>query len=485
MTLARLFKLALVALVLAAPSCHDAAPARGPNLLFVVFDTTRPDHLSAYGYEKPTTPRLEALAARGARFDRVRSASTLTPVSAASFFTGQLPPKTGIRSLFMFSKNGLSPDVTPLAELLTQSGRRTAAFVSAPPMGHRYGFDRGFEVFDDDVKEHAEALRAQKIGNAYQRRADATTDRALAWLKKHKTEQAAEPFGLVVHYFDAHDPSLVPPRAFLEPRVSFDLPADLDQIGHLAGLFDGAEPGQGGPRAADLIELYDAEIEYMDSQLGRLLDTLEAQGTLDDTLIVVLADHGESLGQHDFWTHGLMWDEQLHVPLILAGPDPNTFSDLPAVPKGATFDDPVSLVDLVPSLIDLLDLHRPPGLHGRSFTPLFNPDTAHEYLWRPALSEVHNSPADKTGRPPALFAVTSWPWKLIVQPGHPDKLFNLETDPTELTDLAQSSGETHATTIRALATMLGAAGLVEGGSVPNLEDLDPDERAMLEKLGYL
>jgi len=466
-------RLGLVALALAWPSaCSKSAPENQTNLLFVVFDTTRPDHLSAYGYEKPTTPRLEALAARGTRFDRVRSASTLTPVSAASFFTGQLPPKTGVRSLFMFSKNGLSPDVTPLAELLSQSGRSTAAFVSAPPMGHRYGFDRGFDVFDDDVKEHAEALRAQKIGNAYQRRADATTDRALEWLDANQDE----PFGLVVHYFDAHDPSLVPPRAFLESRVSFDLPADLDERGHLDNLFDGAEPGQGGPRAADLIELFDAEIEYMDTQLGRLLDTLATRGDLGNTLVVMLADHGESLGQHDFWTHGLMWDEQLHVPLILAGP---------GIPEGATLQDPVSLVDLVPSLTNLLNLKRPAGLHGRSFTPLFNPETAHEFLWRPALSEVHNSPGDKTGRPPALFAVTSWPWKLIVQPGSPDKLFNLESDPAELTDLARTSGEDHSATIRALAAMLGAAGLVEGGTVPNLEDLDPEERAMLEKLGYL
>jgi arylsulfatase A-like enzyme len=439
----------------------------------VVFDTTRADHLSAYGYAKPTTPRLEVLAERGARFDGVRSVSSLTPVSAASFLTGQLPTKTGIHSLFLFSGNGLAPEVTPLAELLADAGRATAGFVSAPPMGHRYGFERGFDVFDDDVKEHAASLRAQKIGNAYQRRADATTDRALAWLEARAP--GAEPFGLLVHFFDAHDPSLVPPRRFLEPRVSFELPADLDQRGHLADLFDGAEPGRGGPRAADLVELYDAEIEYMDLQLGRLLDALEARGELANTLVVVLADHGESLGQHDFWTHGLLWDEQLHVPLILAGP---------GVLEGGRLRDSVSLVDLVPSLIELLDLERPARLSGRSFTRLFDPESAATFVSRPAFSEVHNSPGDKTGRPPALFAVTALPWKLILEPGAEPKLFDLEADPAELVDLGT---EDHPAA-RALLEMLDLSGLRGdgGASAPaSLDDLDPAEREMLEKLGYL
>ena len=464
--------LGVAALALGLGACGQKAPGLERNLLFVVFDTTRADHLSTYGYLRsdptlgPTSPNLDALAARGARFDGARSVSSLTPVSAASFLTGELPTKTAVRSLFLFSKLPLAKDVTTLAELLADSGRRTAGFVSAPPIGSHYGFERGFDVFDDEVKGHAEKLRAQKVGNAFQRRSDETTDRALAWL------EAADdgPFGLFVHYFDAHDPSLVPPRSYLAERVSFELPEDLDERGHLAELFDGAAPGQGGPRAADLIELYDAEIEYMDAQLGRLFSSLAASGRLDNTLVVLIADHGESLGQHDFWTHGLMWDEELRVPLILAGP---------GVPAGREVSDLVSLVDLVPSLADLLGLEPPAGIHGRSFAPLLEPGAT--LPPRPVFSEVHNSPDDRTGRPAAQFAVTALPWKLIVEPGRDPRLFDLAADPGELTDLWTPEHPA----ARALGAALAGSGLVTGAQLPGLDELDEAEREMLEKLGYL
>jgi len=453
--------------------CGRERRPSSPNLLVVVFDTTRADHLSAYGYQRPgalaqpTSPNVAALAARGVRFVAARSVSSLTPVSAASFLTGELPTKTNVRSLFQFSRSPLAAGVTTLAERLADSGRRTAGFVSAPPMGRRYGFERGFDVFDDDVKAHAEVLRAERVGNAYQRRSDVTTDRALEWLDT----LGDEPFGLFVHYFDAHDPSLVPPRAFLEPRVTFELPVDLDQRGHLAELFEGAVPGQGGPRAADLIELYDAEIEYMDVQFGRLCAKLAAQDRLENTLVVLLADHGESLGQHDFWTHGLMWDEELRVPLILAGP---------GVPVGQSVGELVSLADLVPSLADLLGFEAQVDVYGHSFASLLRAESE-PFERRPALSEVHNSPADKTGRPEASFAVTALPWKLIVEPGRDPRLFDLGVDPGELHDL----WTTEHPAARALGAALLAAGLTDGTQVPGLDELEATERAMLEKLGYL
>lgn len=450
-------------MLLALGSC--AGESDDVNVLVVVWDTTRADHLSPYGADLDL-PNLQALAARGVRFDQARSVSSLTPVSAASFLSGHLPPRTGVRSLLVNEGSAMASDVTTLAQWMQASGRATAAFVSAPPMGHRYGFERGFDVFDDDVNANADALRAAKVGNAYQRRADQTTDAALAWLAA--TDEA---FGLLVHCFDAHDPSLVPPRAFLASRVDFALAQDLDSRMHLGELFDGAEPGQGGPRADDLIALYNAEIEFMDAQLGRLLDALETSGRLENTLIVLLADHGESLGQHDFWTHGLMWDEQLRVPLIMAGPGVNA--------RGGQAL-PVSLLGLAPTVAELVGIAPPTGLAGDSFAALLS-DASSDVAPQPAYSEAHHAPGDRTGRPPAVFAVTIYPWKLIVQPDAPDRLFRLDTDPGELDDLVASKPQLVAN----LRALLEQALLRESVGPLQADTLDAETRAMLIKLGYL
>ena len=461
---------ALVALAaLSLGGCGGAPATADVNLLVVVWDTTRADRLSPYGHDVDL-PHLEALAARGLVFDEVRSVSSLTPVSAASFMSGHLPPETGVRTLIVNAGAALRPEISPLAEWLGASGRETAAFVSAPPMGHRYGFDRGFDVFDDDVAANAEHLRREKVGNAYQRRADETTDRALDWLA---AREADRPFGMLLHFFDAHDPSLVPPRDFLAERVDFPLPPNLDQQRHLVELFDGARPGRGGPRADDLRALYDAELEYMDVQLGRMLTGLEAAGELDDTLIVFLADHGESLGQHDFWTHGLMWDEQLRVPLIFAGP---------GVARTGREALPLSLLDLAPTLAEALALDAPDGLQGRSFASLLAaPDPRRGP--RPAVAEAHHAPGDRTGRPEATFMVFAEPFKLIVTPGAAPQLFDLSADPGELTDLAAAKPSLVQALQVMLATELGPDNL--GGAGIDLEALDPEARSMLEGLGYL
>jgi len=467
---ARRRTLALMALAAFSVGGSCGAPeVQDVNLLLVVWDTTRADRLSPYGHAVEL-PHLEALAERGLVFDEVRSVSSLTPVSAASFMSGHLPPETGVRTLIVNAGAALRDDVSPLAEWLGASGRETAAFVSAPPMGHRYGFDRGFDVFDDDVTANAEHLRREKVGNAYQRRADETTDRALDWLA---ARDADAPFGMLLHYFDAHDPSLVPPRDFLAERVGFPLPPNLDQQRHLVELFDGARPGRGGPRANDLRELYDAELEYMDVQLGRMLTGLEAAGELDNTLIVFLADHGESLGQHDFWTHGLMWDEQLRVPLIFAGP---------GVERTGREELALSLLDLAPTLAEALALEAPTGLAGRSFAPLLTaPDPRRAP--RPAVAEAHHAPGDRTGRPEATFMVFADPFKLIVTPGQEPELYDVSADPGELMDLAATKPKL----VQALQAMLTAelgAGNLAGAGI-DLEALDPEARSMLETLGYL
>ena len=260
-----------------------------------------------------------------------------------------------------------------------------------------------------EIGEDGARNRELGLANPNQRRADATTDSVLAWLESH----ARERFGLLVHFFDAHDATLVPPRAFLEGRVSFPLPRALDKAGNLAGA-SGAPDIAAGP-ALDRIELYDAEIAFMDAQLARILAQLRKAGVLENTLVVVIGDHGEGLGQHDFWTHGLLYQEQLRVPLVLAGP---------GVPKGVVVRDRVRMVDLLPTLVDLLDLGPKEVPDGVSLTRLLEGQA--DAQPRELYAEVHHAERDFLGRDPAMFTIAIGSWKYVHRSGGRRELYDLE-----------------------------------------------------------
>lgn len=455
--LAWLGPLALVACA----SCGGGARMSGPrNLLVVVLDTTRADHVSAWGHERETTPTLDALAASGVVARNTYAQSSLTPVSGASLLTGLYPPRHGVRGLLAVGgSQRLADDATTLAELLRATGRATAGFISAPPIGERYGLDRGFDHYSADLDKRARArIEQERIGNAFQRRGDRTVDAAVAWLDAH----AADPFFCFVHLFDAHDASLVPPRAFLEEDLSFPLPDEFDEVLHLARLED---PGQ-------KLELYDNEIRFTDVQLARLLDSLDATGVRDDTLVVVCADHGEGLGEHDFWTHGLLWEEHLLVPLVLAGP---------GLPAGHVLDARVRLVDVLPTLAELFDLgvaHR--RLDGASFLPLIE-GTAGEGEPREVYAEVHHAESDRLERDPEMYSVIEGRWKFVHRPSvGVDELYDLAADPDETADLF---AEDHKL-VPYFRARLASLGAVTGSGI-SLDGVSDEYRQMLEDLGYL
>ncbi len=426
-----------------------------PNLLLTVFDTTRADHLSCYGYPQATTPTIDALAAGGLLCEAAFAQSSLTPISASTFLTGVLPPRHGVRSLFSVGRERIESDIPTLAERLVGEGYATAGFVSAPPMGARYGLGRGFAVFDDKPDPRSVERGG---GNAFQRRADATCDLALEWLRTALGK--SEPFFLWVHFFDAHDAALVPPRAFLEQHTSFELPADLDAKGHLRGI----------KSDRDRIELYDAEIRYQDEQFARLMDVLDASGKRASTLVSMLADHGEGLGQHDFWTHGLLYEEQLHVPWVLAGP---------GLPRGVRLAQRVRLVDLVPTLAQLLDLELSgPPLDGASILPLLSgPESAA----RDVYAEVHHAADDSLGRDAAMYSLTAGPLKLIHRPISSDhELYQLDIDARELENRFDPTDQAALLLQARIEARLGG---IEPGA--NADQLDEATRAMLRELGYM
>lgn len=307
---ALVFGAALLAAAVAGLGAPEPA-RRAPNLVLITMDTTRADHLGAWGYALAHTPNLDALAARGTRFVRCDTAAPITLPSHATILTGLFPPRHGVRDNGTFV---LAPKVETLAERLAARGYDTAAVVSAVVLARRQGLDQGFRVYDDD------------LGTGYaqgsvvsERTAENTTAAALRALGGLK-----QPFFLWVHYYDPHE-EYRPPSRF-------------------------ADAAKGPNR------LYDGEISYMDDQIGELLKKLPKE-----TDVLAVGDHGEMLGEHGEATHGLLlYRAARRVPLLLAGPD---------VPAGKSSDCLVRTVDVTPTLLALAG-QKPTGLDGQSLLPL-------------------------------------------------------------------------------------------------------------------
>lgn len=267
------------------------------NVVLVTIDTLRADHVGAYGYRRAHTPALDALAARGVRFDRAFATAPITLVSHASILTGLYPPGHGARH------NGMRVNLeTPtLAEALTRQGFATGAFIAAFPLDRRFGLIKGFQTYGDKMPRGADGRPANE------RPGSAVVDQAIAWLNDHRQDR----FFLWVHLFEPHAPHGDP-----------DDPAEARR---------------------PPIDRYDDEIAEADKQVGRLLDALGA--LRESTLVVAAADHGEAFGEHGEVSHSLFtYDTTLRVPLVMAGP---------GIPVSAV-KDPVTLADIAPTVLSQL-----------------------------------------------------------------------------------------------------------------------------------
>ncbi len=338
-----LLVLPLVAALLAA-AC--GAPPPRHNILLITLDTTRADHLGVYGAGPAATPALDSLARTGVIFQQARAQAAVTPVAHASLFTGLNPYQHGLRTLHGNRDYHLSDGVETLAEALAGQGYETAAFISAFPCSRRFGLDRGFALFDEefDAPHGARVGRAGNVSTGLaQRDAARTTTRALEWLAARDRER---PFFLWVHYFDPHDPLMRPPPEDVAPFME-GFP-EHERMERLLGQ-DLAAFVEEYARQPDLMRswlrrLYRAEVAFMDRHVGRLLGELTGTGLGARTVVAVTSDHGEGLGDHGWWGHGILYQEQIHAPLILAGP---------GLPPGLEIADPVRHVDVAPTLLDL------------------------------------------------------------------------------------------------------------------------------------
>ena len=411
----------------ARPWSHDAAR---PNVLLVTIDTLRWDRLGCYGYSGGATPTLDALARRGTRFETAVAQAPLTAPSHASILTGLTPLRHGVRDNGAF----VLPDALPtLASRLKAAGYATAAFISGFPLDHRFGFASGFDTYDDRLPRGAPAVHRSYS----ERRADATTDRALAWLDEQRARRSSQsggpgrPWFMWVHYFDPH--------AAYEP------------------------PGEFATRFAD--RPYDGEVAFVDAQLGRLFQQLDRWDDTVNTLVLVTADHGESLGDHDEETHGVfVYDATVRVPFIVAGPGVRDGLVARVVARG---------VDVMPTLLDLAGVAPPDHLDGRSLRPALEGGTLGD---EPAYVESLMAQRSLGWAP--LHALRSAAWKYIDAPQ--PELYDLEDDPGERRNRIGDQPERASSMARQLEAQMRASATPAAAGT---RDRETAER--LRALGYL
>ena len=401
-------------------STHSAG-LHGYNILFITLDTTRADRVGCYGHSQARTPVLDKLAADGVRFARAYSQVPLTAPAHASIMTGVYPPEHGVR---MNGIHRLGDDFETLAERFAEAGYKCGAFVSAFVLDSRFGLNQGFDVYGDKLdmnnRAYFDPLHQERKGNR-------VCGEALQWLER----LGDDPFFCWVHFFDPHYPYEAP-----EPYRT-----------------QNSNP-------------YDAEMAFMDAQIGRLLGFLDRSGKRSKTLIVAVGDHGEGLGEHNEDTHAtFLYQTTMHVPMIF---------NLPGrVGKSLVVPEPVRLVDLYPTLMDLMAWDTPGLVSGES---LIGALRGEKLSPRISYGESEYAYYDFGWSP--LRSLTTNRWKYI-RSSEPE-LFDLQADPNEMKNLAASSPDRRGEMESLLASIeadmiLGQAAKIE---------LDPDEIQALRALGY-
>jgi arylsulfatase A-like enzyme/lipopolysaccharide biosynthesis regulator YciM len=402
------------------------------NVLLVSIDTLRADRVGAYGYRPAQTPALDALARRGLRFANATSVGALTLPAHTSLLTGTFPAYHGVRD-----NGGFYVDdrhVT-LAEILKARGYRTGGFVGAFVLDGRWGLNQGFDQYFDDF----DLSTAGPGMDTIQRPGSEVVDRALAWLAEN--DGAHRPFFAWVHLYDPHAPYLAPPPF----RARFP------------NTLDGA---------------YDAEVAATDAEVGRLVDALDRDGRLDHSLIVVVGDHGESLGEHGEQAHGFfLYDAAVQVPLIIAGP---AFGAGPAVAPRVV-PDQVRLVDVMPTILERLQIPAPAEVQGRSLLPA----ARGERLDLLALAETWY-PRYHYGWS-ELVAVRDGRYKFVRAPRR--ELYDLQNDPGERVNLAERYPQRADALERALDEMLDRVSRPDAARGP--APVDPEVEERLRALGYI
>lgn len=399
------------------------------NVVLMTLDTLRADHLGAYGSTEVRTPNLDQLAREGVLFEQAMTTAPLTLPAHSSIFTGQFPPRHGVRDNGGFF---LNPDQVTMAELLSAQGFTSGAAVGAFVLDSKWGLDQGFATYQDDFD--LTNVKAMSLASV-KRPGNEVVDLALKWMDS----VADQRFFSWLHMYDPHAP------------------------------YDSPEPYRSEYKGHP----YRGAVAFTDAQVGRVLSFLKDRGLADRTIVIVAADHGEGLGEHGEETHGFfVYETSMHVPLIVRAPFSNT--------TGRRVAQPVRTVDILPTVLDLLQVPTPDSLAGVSLAPLMA-----------GAREIPNVSMDGYGE--AMYPLHHYGWseltatrtdryKLIDAPR--PELYDLELDPKELNNIFEQRRSVGDAMLRNLRDKKRAMA-ADAPAAPKNQDVDPETRARLAALGYV
>lgn len=450
----RLVLAATVAALLAAPRPvhgleRDASRGpRFPDVVVVVVDTLRADRLSSYGYERPTSPEIDRLLSRGVRFESARTVEPLTGPASVSLLTARFPHEHGA------SRNGLRmrPGMVSLPKLLAERGYRTGAFVGNWTL--RDELTGLAEHFD----EYRGVFSRKRWFGLFNSEADGRdlTEEALGWVHEQREEHPHSPVFAWVQYVEPHAPyrfweALAPPL--------------------------GIEFGRGVPQS----DRYDTEVAFSDREVGRLLRGFGGDSGLSrSTLVVFLADHGESLGEHDYWGHGRhLFDNSLRIPMGVVWPG--------RIASG-TVSEPALITDVAPTVLGLLGLPTPSELHGFDWSRVFLEDEdppVRETYYEAHKGAVHGDHTSSRARIDGLLEVgriTGTRKEVLDLRDGSVRIYDLAENPDETRNLAEEDSRPSPEIELWLQSV--QAGLQAASDIPPAE-LDAEARERLRSLGYL
>jgi len=480
------FGLILLSLLLA-PACKRWFAPRPPNVVLVVVDALRADHLGLMGYPRETTPFLDSWSREGVVFKSAYSQSSYTKTSMASLLTGLNPDTVGVYE----AEDVLPAGAQTLAEILKAHGYRTGAVQANPGLDARFGFGQGFDwyvdVFPDDLMQKQEkvAYRAERINQL-----------ALEWLQQPAAKQ---PFFLYLHYMETHSPYL--PPAPEDRRFDPEFDRSLPDFTLVFRFLYGPERVPMPPALEQaynsrytqaqllhhLIALYDGELHYFDQQFKLFIQKLIASDWGRNTLVIVCADHGEEFRDHGRLEHGKsLYQEVTAVPLLFYFPE--------RIPKGMIRLDLVRNLDLVPTVLDLAGIPLPAQLAGQSLRPRWEkkPGPAPSYSFARLYASGQRDQGGSVwgdGVFRDYASITSAQWRMVrdIKTGEA-QLFQRQTDPGDRSNLAGARPEqVQALTdelkrwLRESEAAKQSLGLVQSEKTP----LDPQMKKKLESLGYL
>ncbi|MCH2170931.1 sulfatase-like hydrolase/transferase [Myxococcota bacterium] len=439
-----------------------AESGNAPNVLLISIDTLRADHLSAYGYQRATSPHIDALARQGVMFARAFAPRAETWPSMTSVLTSLYPHQHGVRS------NGvrLAAEILTLPELLGEEGYTTAAFLTNMKGAPHRGFNE-LAFSKTKIRDWGVAALARN------------------WLR----ERADEPFFAWVHYIAPHRP-YAPPERFAEAFVP-------EYSGDLDGTFETLAPVTLEQRSlseedlSHVTALYDAEVAFVDSLVGELLAEIDSLGLTERTLVILLSDHGEELYEHNayFYHSCSIYDSTLHIPLLMRWPG--------HLPANRRVDSVVEAIDVAPTIFDLLGRSRPDGFQGRSLLSLVNQDpaSASEATQRMALAENGTE----------IRSLRSARWRYVENPRNavPDcrpyrSTWNSDREPQryeiaarELFDLSSAGGEQrnvidrYPEVARRFSAQLRSSFDILADTPPGSPEPDAETLEGLRELGYI